>query len=175
MRLAQKPSTSNTSSRPPTAPSSVDAGGSPTMAPSSSMPSDMIWPPVGGRLMLHDALAGGLTPMRVADSDWGCTVGRRWVVYSYGNNVFPDVKSDRASLLTWARTHSANLAMISSERCIALQQDGRGDIGCGKLCANEKRYATFWANRCLGAPTGGLGDVDYRKIVYRSGSVMDDR
>lgn len=99
--------------RPPRTPSSAVAGG-------------LIWPPVKGRLTLHEAGEHEPVLARGEDGDWYGLAGDRFRLQSPANASFSDLDRGRAALIEWARIHSASAAVLSGDRCITLAEDHDG-------------------------------------------------
>jgi signal recognition particle receptor subunit beta len=98
--------------RPPALPLPDAAGG-------------LIWPPVGGRLRLHEALASVGEPRLETNGDWRAAAAG-WTLHSPADAVFAAIEDGRAALLGWARAHAAAGAVASERRCLVLADDGAG-------------------------------------------------
>jgi signal recognition particle receptor subunit beta len=94
--------------------------------PDAYVPGGLIWPPVEGRLVLHEASAIGLYASQGPNGDWWATAEKAWIAYSFRGADFPDVDSGRACLVTWARWLSTLGKRISPRRAIALCESGAG-------------------------------------------------
>lgn len=92
--------------------------------PDAHVPGGLIWPPVEGRLVLHEASAIGLYASRGPNGDWWAIAENAWVAYSFRDAEFPEIESGRASLITWARWLSTLGKRLSPRRAIALCQSG---------------------------------------------------
>jgi len=93
--------------------------------PDARVPSGAIWPPVEGRMMLHEATSPGLFLHRAGDADWIAGIGTDWHVHSVAAAAFPQFDEGRQALLAWARLHAAYAPLISPSRCVVLAEDGR--------------------------------------------------
>ncbi|MEP6881061.1 MAG: GTPase domain-containing protein [Dokdonella sp.] len=94
--------------------------------PHGELPSGMIWPPVEGRVTLHEIMQ---TPPQITGTPRGHWVGAAssaWLVHSPSAGRFESLESGRDALLGWARVHASSGHIISSHRCIALAADGHG-------------------------------------------------
>lgn len=99
---------------PPTSPS----------LPRSDLPGGMIWPPVEGRLILHEATMKHPVLRQAANGDW-CSVGANgWLIQSPAQGEFRTISAARTALLEWARAHSAHASILGGRRCIALCEEG---------------------------------------------------
>jgi len=120
---------------PPVAPAAVPGdlaaaveplGAAPPRLPDARVPSGAIWPPVEGRMVLHEATEVGLTVRRVGDGDWIAGMGRGWRVHSTASAVFSQFDDGRQALVAWAQDHAALAGMLSPLRCIVLAATGGG-------------------------------------------------
>ena len=100
----------------------VAAPGPPRL-PDARVPSGAIWPPVEGRIMLHEATSPGLVLHR-AGADWLAGIGTDWHVHSAAAAAFTQFDDGRQALLTWARLHASYAPLISPARCVVLAEDG---------------------------------------------------
>lgn len=94
--------------------------------PDTKVPTGAIWPPVDGRMVLHEAQMSGLIAHRAGGGDWAAGVGAGWRVLSSAGAVFHDFDEGRRSLVDWARAHAALDELISGSRCIVLADAGDG-------------------------------------------------
>jgi signal recognition particle receptor subunit beta len=92
--------------------------------PSSDVPSGVIWPPVDGRVVLHEATAAPLKARATAGGDWACGLGDGWRIHSRRDAVFADLDQARTALIAWARMHALANGMLSRRRCIVLSETG---------------------------------------------------
>lgn len=95
-------------------------------APNERVPSGMVWPPIDGRTILQEI---GSSPVQLNSSvagDWFGVVNERWRIHTQGSAVFSSVEDGRPALIQIARTYAANLRNDSTERCVALAEDGHG-------------------------------------------------
>lgn len=93
--------------------------------PDDAVPSGMIWPPVDGRTILHDACDGGFTPRKVSHGDWVGETGG-WRFHSPSQTSYGDPELGRRILIEWARLHTAGQRLFSAPRAIALAPTGQG-------------------------------------------------
>jgi signal recognition particle receptor subunit beta len=92
--------------------------------PDARVPSGAIWPPVEGRVVLHEATSAGLSVRRVGDGDWIAGLGSSWRVHSGAWAAFREFDDGRQALLSWARVHSALSGLLSPSRCVVLADAG---------------------------------------------------
>jgi len=93
------------------------------LPPSSTVAGGLVWPPVKGRLTLHEANETELVLERQEDGDWCGLAGDRFRLHSPAGASFADLEGGRSALIEWARIHSGSLAVVSGDRCIALAED----------------------------------------------------
>lgn len=109
--------------RPPSRPGVKTPGPRP---PDPTIPSGHIWPPIEGRILLHEAQLDG-APLHAVDGDgWAGLVRDRWRLHTPGAGRFEELERGRGVLIEWARLHSQSLAALSPARCIALADGGDG-------------------------------------------------
>jgi signal recognition particle receptor subunit beta len=94
--------------------------------PRSDLPGGMIWPPVEGRLILHEATANTPILHQDADGSWRSSGSPGWLIHSPAQGQFHDLSAARSAMLEWARAHSAHAKMLGGRRCIALSHEGAG-------------------------------------------------
>jgi hypothetical protein len=94
--------------------------------PDQNVASGMIWPPVDGRLILHELAAVRVRLSRSALGDWSGTVNGRWRIHSPAQAVFRELEHGRTALVQSARIHAARAGGKSIDRCVVLAADGRG-------------------------------------------------
>lgn len=92
--------------------------------PGGDLPSGMIWPPVNGRLILHEATATSINLKRLANGDWEGAAGTHWRLQSPMGARFETLDAGRDALMHWARLHAASAHVLSPQRCILLCRDG---------------------------------------------------
>lgn len=111
----------------------------PPRVPDATVPGGMIWPPVEGRIVLHEALAvtEPIRLERVADGSWTAAAGR-WRLHSFGADAYRDLESARAALVDWARWHSACGRHISARRCILAADSHRGAWRLWQIVRGER-------------------------------------
>lgn len=88
--------------------------------PDASLAPGLVWPPIEGRLVLHEANAQGLTSTRLENGDWWATAGAQWRGHSAAGATYAQVEAGRDALVEWARWHTSLARVLSPRRCIAL-------------------------------------------------------
>lgn len=93
--------------------------------PTADAPSGLVWPPIEGRILLHEAAPPpGADILRTREGDLAIQLGGDWRVHSRSAAQFKDLEDGRAALLAWARDHAAFQAVVSRRRCIVLVEGG---------------------------------------------------
>lgn len=90
--------------------------------PSEDLPSGLVWPPIQGRIVLHELEAA---PPRLRPSlggDWGGETGRGLVLLSRRHEQFEHLEQGRQALLHVARTHAGLKSILSGGRSAALAE-----------------------------------------------------
>lgn len=94
--------------------------------PDENLPSGMIWPPVSGRLILHESINQTPEPQQDAQGNWSSIIDDKWILHSHVNAQYKDVNAGRNALVDWARLHVTCLHHLSRQRCVVLAEDGSG-------------------------------------------------
>jgi hypothetical protein len=110
-------------------PATTRGNGHPEPAtPDHRVASGMIWPPVDGRVILHELARARVALTCSPDGDWSGVAEGRWRLQCAAESVFIDLEQGRAVLVQAAR---AEAAATSRDRtpscCIALAADGHGN------------------------------------------------
>lgn len=96
--------------------------------PDASIPPGMVWPPVQGRIVVHEAARDAIHLQRDPAGAWtGVSRSGRWRMVSAGSASFRDVEQGREALIAWARWHAAASTRLSGERAIVLAPAGDGE------------------------------------------------
>jgi signal recognition particle receptor subunit beta len=93
--------------------------------PDDRVASGLIWPPVDGRLVLHELAQAEVALTRSGRGDWSAVANGRWRMHSAVDEVFADLEQGRAILVQAARTQASAREKTAS-CCIALAADGHG-------------------------------------------------
>lgn len=99
----------------------LEDGGAPRRprAPDSSVPIGLVWPPVAGRVTVHEATRGAVVRQRAASGDWLGRAGE-WQFMSPLPALFFDLEEGRRALIGWSRWHAMAAARLSPARAIVL-------------------------------------------------------
>ena len=114
-----------TSSDSPSSVPQLEAEGCPE-TPNERVPSGLVWPPIDGRMILHEIGASQVQLQRSTGGDWSGIVNQRWRIISLNRGRFESVDEGRRALIDLARLYSTNTRTDSPQRCAALAGDGRG-------------------------------------------------
>lgn len=96
--------------------------------PDASIPPGLVWPPVQGRVVVHEAARDAIRLHQDALGTWfGVTSSGRWAMYSAAAASFRDLEHGREALIAWARWHSVAGSRLSTERAIVLAPTGHGE------------------------------------------------
>jgi signal recognition particle receptor subunit beta len=93
--------------------------------PDERVASGLIWPPVDGRVVLHELVQANVALTRSAEGDWSAVANGRWRMHSATDEVFGELEQGRAILVQAARNQVAS-GEKSGACCIALAADGQG-------------------------------------------------
>jgi signal recognition particle receptor subunit beta len=138
------------SSPPPSAPASEVAMHFPTrnsvptapvadekpFVPDPLMPGGFIWPPVDGRVALHEVAKFEVIPQRTGRGDWWAS-GQGCLFHSAGSAIYDDADTGRQALIEWARLHATHARRLSSGRTVILADAGSGRFRLWQLVRVE--------------------------------------
>jgi len=99
----------------------------PPQIPDASVSSGLVWPPVDGRVILHQVSAAAFEPERSPAGDWLDERHEVWRLHSASSDHFDDLEKGRETLVKWARTHTVAAVNLSPHRCIVLAQSAPGE------------------------------------------------
>jgi hypothetical protein len=94
-------------------------------APDATVASGFVWPPVDGRIILHELSGAPVRLARNARGDWLGVAGGRWRLISPADAVYDDIEAGRTVLVNSARSHAARQGRVA-DRCVVLAADGAG-------------------------------------------------
>jgi len=155
------------SSRPPASPSGEEET---VFVPDPMMPGGMIWPPVDGRVLLHEVASCEIRPERTSRADWwGAESGFRF--HSARASIFQDPHAARTELIEWARLHAANASHISQGRAVILADAGQGRLRLWQIVRAEATLRER-LSMLLGLPEPG---VLARELVAVAGQLARSR
>lgn len=119
-------------------------------APDATVASGLVWPPVDGRVILHETSGSRPHLQRDADGSWVGAIDNRWWLHSAADAVFDNVDTGRAELVTWARQHADSGELLSRQRCIVLAADGNGRFRLWQIVRIEPSLRTQMEEALLG-------------------------
>jgi hypothetical protein len=93
--------------------------------PDDRVASGLIWPPVDGRVILHELAHADIALIRSDEGGWSAVANGRWRMHSSADGVFDELEQGRAILVQSARTEAATREK-APPCCIALAADGHG-------------------------------------------------
>jgi hypothetical protein len=108
-----------------------------TFVPDPMMPGGFIWPPVDGRVVLHEVAERGVTPVRTARGDWWAS-GRGCLFHSAKAAIFTSADRGRQALIEWARMHAINMRCLSPGRTVVLAAAGFARFRLWQLIRSEQ-------------------------------------
>jgi hypothetical protein len=94
--------------------------------PDAEVASGFVWPPVDGRIILHELSNAKVRLSRNSRGDWLGVADDRWRMISPADAVFTDVEAGRVVLVNAARSHAARTQGRVVDRCVVLACDGAG-------------------------------------------------
>jgi signal recognition particle receptor subunit beta len=109
----------------------------PPAVPNETVASGLVWPPVDGRMILHETTRAAVDLERTEDGGWTGVIGDRWRLHSASRAQFDTVDEGRAELVKWARLHVDNDGILSKQRCIVLADDGQGRVRLWQIVRAE--------------------------------------
>jgi hypothetical protein len=94
--------------------------------PDDRVASGLVWPPVDGRLVLHELAQAQVSLARSAQGDWSGEVNGSWRLYSEADAVFQELEQGRSVLVQSARNQAVAARDKAVSCCIVLATDGHG-------------------------------------------------
>jgi signal recognition particle receptor subunit beta len=96
------------------------------IAPDERVASGFVWPPIDGRLILHELSGRRISLDQNPRGDWWGIVNDRWRLTSPADAVYADVELGRSVLVKSARAQAARADGRTADRCVVLAADGAG-------------------------------------------------
>jgi signal recognition particle receptor subunit beta len=140
--------------------------------PDAKVASGLVWPPVDGRLILHETSSNEAQLRRDDRGGWTGSIDNRWWLHSAADAVFDNIDAGRAELVQWARQHVAGSELLSKQRCIVLAADGQSRYRLWQIVRIESSLRTQMEQALLG-DTGIIANS--LVAVARSFMSMADR
>ncbi len=122
--------------------------------PDERVPSGMIWPPVDGRVILHEACETPFVPRRAADGDWVGEAGR-WRFHSPRQATYADAELGRRGLIEWARLHASGQRWFSGPRAVVLAASSEGEWRLWQVVRVEESLRDLLVRGIQNGPSAG--------------------
>ena len=152
----------------------------PPLLPHRDVPSGMIWPPVGGRIILSEATSNMPQLCGLNNGDWTVTPEECWNLYSYKEDVFDDLSVARKALINWAQQHITLLPVLSPLRCLVLAETGHGNWRLWQIVRVEESLLSMPREALEGSNLQQIASQQFRTLRYElpfsldNLSLMDD-
>lgn len=156
-----------------TAPACAPSTPEPPRAPDASVASGLVWPPVEGRLVLHEAHALGVVPRRLKNGDWWSLAADTWRCHSGAEAEFANLDEGREALVKWARWHSGLMRWLSPNRCIALCQSGPARWRLWQIARRERSVGSAIAEAFAAGDADAAAAVLVRAVEFLAGAAAD--
>lgn len=111
--------------------------------PDPTLPGGLIWPPIEGRMVLHEVNNYEIASSRNPNGDWSANQIGLWRIHSYSEAEYDDLNQGRQHLIQWAHLHVAGLSMLSPRRCLALADTGEGRWRLWQVIRVEKSLREY--------------------------------
>lgn len=163
-----------------TVPDGIDRDTLPPLPPHRDVPSGMIWPPVGGRIILSEATSNTPQPCGLNNGDWTATPVEDWTFHSYKEDVFDDLSVARKALINWAQQHITLLSVLSPLRCLVLAETGHGTWRLWQIIRLEDSLLSMSREALEGSDLQQIASQQFETLRYElpcsldTLSLMDD-
>lgn len=131
------------------------AGTSVPKLPSPSVASGAIWPPVEGRVILHEVAALGMTARQADGGGWTAGAGTAWVLSSGASQEFRSFEAGRQELLVSAREHALLQHTLSPHRAVVLAETGSDTWRVWQIFRRSPSLRE-WVSAAVDAPLASL-------------------
>jgi signal recognition particle receptor subunit beta len=109
--------------------------------PDDRLDSGMVWPPIAGRIVLHEISAHSPEVVQSDDQSWVAYTADRWQLRSLPHHCYPTQAEAREELLRQARTHARYKTLLSEHRCVCGAPTGAGDWRIWQVVRRETTLA----------------------------------
>ena len=134
--------------------------------PDAHGPGGLIWPPVDGRLLLHEVASLPLDVQRSSDGGWsGSAPG--WRLRSDTHAIYESLEEARAALIAWARRHASLQRLLSRGRALVAADAGKGRTRLWQLVRTHPALRDLLSD--LGTD---CSDEDAAAHLLRMGSLL---
>lgn len=158
----------------------IDRDTLPPLPPHRDVPSGMIWPPVGGRIILSEATSNTPQLCGLNNGDWTATLVEDWNFHSYKEDVFDDLSVARKALIHWAQQHITLLPVLSPLRCLVLAETGHGTWRLWQIVRIEDSLLSMSREALEGSDLQQIASQQFKTLRYElpcsldTLSLMDD-
>lgn len=121
-------------------------------APDAKVASGMVWPPVDGRLILHETSSGQANLHRDSQGGWTGAIDNRWCLHSAADAVFDNIDTGRAELVQWAGSTSPAASCCRNSGASCWPPTDRAVTDYGKSSASSLPCEHRWRMRCAATP-----------------------
>lgn len=113
--------------------------------PDASIAPGLVWPPVNGRAVVHEAARETLALERDATGAWrGLSASGRWSIHSPATASFHDFDEGRAALIAWARWHTTVSDRLTPHRAIVLAPSATGEWRLWQIVRASQTLRDLW-------------------------------
>lgn len=109
--------------------------------PDDRLDAGMVWPPIAGRIVLHEISTHSPEVVQSDDQSWVAYTADRWQLRSLPEHSYPTQAEARDELLRQARIHSRFKALLSEHRCVCGAPSGAGDWRIWQVVRRETTLA----------------------------------
>lgn len=113
----------------------------PPWLPDANLQAGNVWPPVAGRLILHEIASNQSTPKHQDKGTWTLAAGDNWLLASQSDQLYDDLNNARRQLLEHVRAHRSVDEFISESRCLALAPANEKQWRIWQIVRREKSLA----------------------------------
>jgi signal recognition particle receptor subunit beta len=121
---------------------------SPSRLPNHEVASGLVWPPVEGRILLREAVAGAIQGQQTETGDYLATLPSGFRAASPATAAFSDLDDGRRSLVAWARLHAGAQGLLSKGRCIVLSGSVDGGFRLWQIVRQEPSLRELFVEGC---------------------------
>lgn len=125
--------------------------------PDARVASGLLWPPVEGRLVLHEITMTPPCLEQLPQGGWDGVAGR-WRCHTSASPGFTTLEQGRSALLDWARAHAVCQEVLSKDRCIALVADADGSFRLWQVLKVQRTLLQYFSD-ALHQPAERLATV----------------
>lgn len=111
-------------------------------APSEGVGAGMVWPPIAGRIILHE-LSANPPELDQRDGCWAADTTDGWRLMSLDAHRFGSEIEAREQMLQLARQHSGFKSLLSEHRCVICSASGGDDWRIWQIVRRETTLANI--------------------------------